>query len=454
MTSLSDASQSLIYCFLAREAADVVLPCAHPLPSVAAIGTIAPEVLSSADLRQPFAEVGIGPVDAQVIDSPASLLDDDTWQLALVLSPYKHRAVSCCDHLGPRAERTGVVDTLIRTPAGVYGLNANSFAIGAACVELCGDRSPDRVLVIGTGATARSILVGVEAVFRDAKVGIVGRSPNRAEALVAEMASGQAVDRPESFAPQLVIQATTVGESNDREVLSMRLTGALRPGVRALDLNQRATSFLRGALSHGCIAMAGGLVQLLTNSMRAALLLPREYAGFDRTYVGSAGSAGERWSRISLHVNTRSSRGVIGDAGLRPTGSHAAGVDPAAILRGMDRLRDLAKDGLRAVPPSEFGDLAAACRTRMLETGDARGAVLAELFRGLDDWWNRVGGVPASLADQIDLVLRDHIGGVLDADSSADGHARALNLLKEVEAWKLPEREWFRRGYLTPFVAR
>lgn len=125
----------------------------------------------------------------------------------------------------------------------------------------------------------------------------------------------------------------------------------------------------------------------------------------------------------------------------------------AVILACMDRIRDLARGGLGAVPPSEFGDLAAACRTRMLDTGDARYAVLAEMFQGLADWWSPVGAVPSSLAEAIVSRLRDQLRGVLDPDSPADGHARAVDLLTQVEACELPEREWFQQGYVTRFVA-
>lgn len=114
----------------------------------------------------------------------------------------------------------------------------------------------------------------------------------------------------------------------------------------------------------------------------------------------------------------------------------------------MKRLRDLATGGLEAVPPAEFEALAEECRAKAVESGDSRFAVLERLLQGLGDWWDVKGAVPTPLANEIDTLLRQELGDVLDASEPVDGAALAQRLLCGVEQKELADSEWFRRGYV------
>lgn len=114
----------------------------------------------------------------------------------------------------------------------------------------------------------------------------------------------------------------------------------------------------------------------------------------------------------------------------------------------MQRLTDLATRGMAAVPPAEFASVAESCRSAMLDTGEARYAVLADMFRGLAAWWNEQG-VPTPIAAEIDRLLMSQLGGVLDT-TGTEGMRLAELLRLDIEHNELSEDEWFRRNYVRP----
>ena len=65
---------------------------------------------------------------------------------------------------------------------------------------------------------------------------------------------------------------TTVGEQDDDHPLEVPLATALQPGTRVFDLTNRPSTLQRQALAAGCVTMSGNLMQLLTNTLRAALV--------------------------------------------------------------------------------------------------------------------------------------------------------------------------------------
>jgi len=112
----------------------------------------------------------------------------------------------------------------------------------------------------------------------------------------------------------------------------------------------------------------------------------------------------------------------------------------------MQRLTDLAARGMAEVPPAEFGPLAESCRSAMLNTGEARYAVLADMFRGLDAWWGEQG-VPTPIASEIDRLLMGQLRAVLET-TGTEGMRLAELLRLDIEQNELSEDEWFRRGYV------
>jgi hypothetical protein len=110
---------------------------------IAGIGTTAPKAVRGALLAEALEALGYRVASATAHGSPAELMADRSWQLGVVLSPWKRDVGAHCDRLAPSAARTGVVDTVLRTPAGTVGFNTNTWA-SLSALELLfgGDRAP------------------------------------------------------------------------------------------------------------------------------------------------------------------------------------------------------------------------------------------------------------------------------------------------------------------------
>jgi shikimate dehydrogenase len=243
--------------------------------NVAAAGTLATPSLGSPLLGDACRAAGIRIGDRTARADLDGLLAAPDWDLALVLSPFKGQAAGRCDRLAPRAAATGVVDTLVRAGGEVVGYNTNSHAWAAAATRLMGSDVPARILVVGSGATARSVTFGALQAFPRARVGVAARSRAAAAALVGEQTGSEYVPDPGAFAPSLVAHVTTVGEQDDERPLDVPLAAALQPGTRVFDLTNRLSALQREALAAGCVTMSGNLMQLLTNTLRAALASAR-----------------------------------------------------------------------------------------------------------------------------------------------------------------------------------
>src|SRR4029079_7833981 len=179
--------------------------------NVAAVGTLATLSLGSPLLDAAWRAAGIRIGDRTARTDLDGLLTAPDWDLALVLSPFKGQATGRCDRLAPRAAATGVVDTLVRANGEVVGYKTNSHAWAAAATRLMGSDVPERILVVGSGATARSVTFGALQTFPQARTGVAARSRAAAKALVSEHAGSEYVPDPGGFAPSLVAHVTTVG---------------------------------------------------------------------------------------------------------------------------------------------------------------------------------------------------------------------------------------------------
>jgi shikimate dehydrogenase len=251
---------------------EMLVPAERPTRlNVAAAGTLATPSLGSPLLDAAWRAAGIRVGDRTARADLDGLLAAPGWDLALILSPFKGQAAGRCDRLAPRAAATGVVDTLVRAGGEVVGYNTNSHAWAAAATRLMGSDVPERILVVGSGATARSVTFAALQAFPRARTGVAARSRAAAAALVSEHAGSECVPDPGGFAPSLIAHVTTVGEQDDERRLGVPLDDALQPGTRVFDLTNRLSALQRQALAAGCVVMSGNLMQLLTNTLRAAL---------------------------------------------------------------------------------------------------------------------------------------------------------------------------------------
>ncbi|MCZ2825031.1 MULTISPECIES: hypothetical protein [unclassified Modestobacter] len=245
------------------------------VPCIGGIGTVAPDAVRSPLLTQQLEDRGVEAWRTLVADGPDELAAQPTWNLAMVLSPYKQEVTGLCDALTPAARATGVVDTLRRGDGGVLGCNTNSTAAAAAVSVLVGGDLPERVLIAGTGASTRSLVAGLRDRYPAARIGVWGRSLLKSTALSAEMLSVEVVPEPAGWDADLVVNATTVGQTAEPVPPRFPLLDALRPGVRFFDLNNRSGALQQAAVSAGCVTVGGVMMQRVTNALRVGLLVGR-----------------------------------------------------------------------------------------------------------------------------------------------------------------------------------
>jgi len=256
--------------FLRDEVPGLLAPAAEP--RIGGTGTVAAGALRSGLLRERLDRQGVTAATTPPAADPPALLADLSWTLAMVLSPWKREVGAACDALAPAAAATGVVDTLRRDGGRVLGCNTNAAAAAAAVAFLTGDAPPGRVLVAGTGASTRSVATGLRTRWPGLAIGVWGRAPDRVADLVAALPGLEAVTDTAAWGADVVINATTVGQTDDELPGDFAPLLALRPGVRFFDLNNRGGRLPQDALAAGCVTATGIMMQLVTNALRVALL--------------------------------------------------------------------------------------------------------------------------------------------------------------------------------------
>lgn len=241
-------------------------------PSIAAIGTIADKAIRSPLLLDSLEAASVEVLRMEAYRTQSDLSRDSRWTLALVLSPYKQSVAAICQSVTPTADKTGVVDTVFRSTNGLVGINTNAFAAAEAIKQLVGDQPPQCVLIMGTGASSRSVGVGLHDIYPQTDLAFMGRSMNKAERVITDIGVGRVLGEGPLFSPDLVINATTVGQTDDIESLDFDISTFLHSGVRYFDLNNRVSELQQVAKASGCIVSSGVPMQILTNSLRVAIL--------------------------------------------------------------------------------------------------------------------------------------------------------------------------------------
>ncbi len=180
-----------------------------------------------------------------------------------VTAPFKRDFVSVLANEDAQVRRTGAVNTLKAEGPAWRGRNTDGEGFLAPLDERGVSLRGCRVLVLGTGGAARSVVAALGD--RGARVRVVGRSPARAEE-VASLGSGVAVAAPTCGDWDLLVNATPVGTwpSVDQSPVA---AAVLRGGGIVYDLvyNPPDTQLLREAARAGCVVI-GGLDMLVAQA--------------------------------------------------------------------------------------------------------------------------------------------------------------------------------------------
>ena len=100
---------------------------------------------------------------------------DENWIGLSVTAPLKEEALRLARNADLASKATGASNTLLRVDDGWTGFNTDVFGIQQSLVQ-AGINAPTEVSVIGTGATARSVIYSVATLFPGLKLKIAGRN--------------------------------------------------------------------------------------------------------------------------------------------------------------------------------------------------------------------------------------------------------------------------------------
>lgn len=217
------------------------------------------------------------------IDAPPERFDAALAEFAAeggvganITLPHKVRAAQICTALTDAAQRSGAVNTLIRTASGWHGDNTDGLGLVRDLTERHGlDLRARRTLLLGAGGAAH----GVAPALLDAGISdlfIVNRTPEKADALADALA------RPGRVHPRywddlrtlgnfdLVVNATSAARTASLPNLPI---GLIAPRAAAVDLSygEVAVPFLawaRSAGAHDCVDGLGMLVEQAAESFK------------------------------------------------------------------------------------------------------------------------------------------------------------------------------------------
>jgi len=163
------------------------------------------------------------------------LIEDMPFKGLSVTAPLKEKVCLFLKKIAPEAKAIGAVNTLIRTQMGWEGFNTD----GKAAVDLLGAVQDKKVVVLGSGGVARSIIY--ELIKRNAVVTIVNRTQKRGIALAKEMRCHFSAEQPPC---DILINATSASDLHGFAPIVM-------------DVNIGQTAFLKRAKERGCNIIDG-----------------------------------------------------------------------------------------------------------------------------------------------------------------------------------------------------
>lgn len=196
--------------------------------------------------------------------------------------PHKQALLSLVDELTPAARAIGAVNTLAVRPEGILGHNTDAAGFLRALRGAGFDPQGCQALLLGAGGAARSVAYALASV--GARVTILNRTPERAEALAAALRqalpdanlSARPLDRAtiESLkAVDLVVNATTLGMWPEVEASPWPQDAPFPARALCYDLvyNPRETRLMRQAREAGARA-CDGLTMLVHQGAEAFAL--------------------------------------------------------------------------------------------------------------------------------------------------------------------------------------
>jgi shikimate dehydrogenase len=173
-----------------------------------------------------------------------------------VTMPHKDGVAAACDVLAPAAAALGTANTVAWDGERLVGHSTDGDGWVASMVDAGVALRDARVVVLGAGGAARSI---VDAVYRAGarQVAVINRNADRAVAAAAlARARGVVATFADIAAADVIVNATSVGMNSSATPFP---TAELRPHHTVADIvyHPRRTALLAAASELGCVTVDG-----------------------------------------------------------------------------------------------------------------------------------------------------------------------------------------------------
>ncbi len=198
--------------------------------------------------------------DLQQVVSSFQLLGTSGWNVTI---PHKETILPFLDELDPLAEKMGAVNTVVRTTEGkLKGYNTDGPGFVKSLEEAVGtEHRQAPLLLIGAGGAARGIAFALQQAGYT-NITIANRTLEKAQAIVDEMGSGQAITMQQAEEEldtfKIFVQTTPAGMSTGDFALPFSLE-KFPTGAIAADIvyNPLMTPFLLAAEKKGATIVNG-----------------------------------------------------------------------------------------------------------------------------------------------------------------------------------------------------
>jgi shikimate dehydrogenase len=185
-----------------------------------------------------------------------------SWVGLSVTMPGKEEALALAEQVTERAELTGAANTLVRSPRGWWADNTDVDGITRA-LAAAGCRQAESAWVVGSGATARSVLVAVHGLgVRHVILHVRSTARSATLALAETLGITVAVRRYEQGWPRWgdfeVAVSTAPAGGAPSPPPGRRVVTREGPGVWAVDVAyQQQGEWARGLSARGAVVVPG-----------------------------------------------------------------------------------------------------------------------------------------------------------------------------------------------------
>lgn len=184
---------------------------------------------------------------------------------ANVTAPFKEQAMRLCDHLSPRAERAGAVNTLIFADGKISGDNTDGIGLVNDLKSNGVPLTNTKILVLGAGGAVRGVILPLLAESPQ-QLDIANRTVSKAEALVSlfqdPRLNALSLDNTANTTYDLIINATSASLSADIPAITQDV---IHSNTVCYDMvyGSKPTKFLCWAKQHGAAKCIDGLGMLV-----------------------------------------------------------------------------------------------------------------------------------------------------------------------------------------------